>query len=93
MSIKPVDILTDTHSDDQAWIRSVRDAVRDLRYGSVEVVVHEGRVVQIERREKVRFDEAGRRRPDSRGRDSLNEHRTDRQSGGSVPAKAEETNR
>jgi hypothetical protein len=93
MSIKPVDILTDTHSDDQAWIRSVRDAVRELRYGSVEVVVHEGRVVQIERREKVRFDEGGRRRPDDRGRDTTNHHRTDRPSGGSVPAKAEETNR
>ena len=78
MSIKPVDII-ESDSDDPAC--------------SVEVVVHEGRVVQIERREKVRFDEAGRRRPDGRGRDTLNEHRTDRHSGGSVPAKAEETNR
>ena len=69
MSIKPVDIVTDSDHDPQAWIRSVRDAVRDLRYGSVEVVVHEGRVVQIEKREKVRFDEAGRRRPDIRGRE------------------------
>ena len=92
MSIKPVDIITEPNRDDQAWIRSVRDAVRDLRYGSVEVVVHEGRVVQIERREKVRFDEGGRRRPDDRGRDTTNHHRTDRPSGGSVPAKAEETN-
>jgi len=35
MSIKPVDIVTSSNRDDQAWIRSVRDAVRDLRYGSV----------------------------------------------------------
>ena len=29
-------------------------ALRDLRYGSVEVTVHDGAVVQIERREKLR---------------------------------------
>ena len=31
-------------------------AIRGLRYGSVEIVVHDGRVVQFERRERVRFD-------------------------------------
>ena len=72
-------------------MRSVRDALRGLRYGSVEVVVHEGRVVQIERREKVRFDETERRRPDGRGRDAANERRTDRASGGTEPTKSEET--
>lgn len=30
-------------------------AVESLRYGSVEIVVHDGRVTQIEKREKVRF--------------------------------------
>ncbi len=54
---------------DTDWERAVMEAIRALRYGSVEVVVHEGRVVQIETREKVRFDEAGRRRPDIRGRE------------------------
>jgi hypothetical protein len=51
------------------WERAVVEAIRALRYGSVEIVVHEGRVVQIETREKVRFDEAGRRRPETRGRE------------------------
>ena len=51
------------------WERAVVEAIRALRFGSIEIVVHEGRVVQIETREKVRFDEAGRRRPDIRGRD------------------------
>ena len=54
---------------DTDWERAVVEAIRSLRYGSVEIVVHEGRVVQIETREKVRFDEAGRRRPDIRGRE------------------------
>jgi hypothetical protein len=54
---------------DTDWERAVVEAIRALRYGSVEIVVHEGRVVQIETREKVRFDQAGRRRPDVRGRE------------------------
>jgi len=54
---------------DTDWERAVVEAIRALRFGSIEIVVHEGRVVQIETREKVRFDEAGRRRPDTRGRE------------------------
>jgi hypothetical protein len=38
--------------------RRILRAVRSLDYGSVEVVVHDSRVVQIERREKVRFEKA-----------------------------------
>lgn len=34
-------------------------AVRSLRFGSVEVVVHEGSVVQIVRTERLRFGGAG----------------------------------
>ena len=35
---------------------TVLRALRGLRFGSVEIVVHDGRVVQIERRERVRLD-------------------------------------
>ncbi|HEV8713001.1 MAG TPA: YezD family protein [Candidatus Binatia bacterium] len=31
-------------------------AVRSLRYGSVEIIVHDSKVVQIERKEKIRLD-------------------------------------
>lgn len=35
-------------------------AVRDVKYGSVEVTIHHGRVVQVECREKIRLpDENG----------------------------------
>ena len=37
-------------------LRELVDALRSIRYGAVELVIHEGRVVQLERREKVRFD-------------------------------------
>lgn len=32
-------------------------AIRDTAYGTVEVVVHQSRIVQITRSEKVRFDQ------------------------------------
>jgi hypothetical protein len=48
---------------EEAWQRAVVAAVEGLRFGSVEIVVHEGRVVQVETRERVRFDEAGRTAP------------------------------
>jgi hypothetical protein len=36
-------------------VRELLSALRDLRYGSVEIVVHDSRIVQIERCEKVRL--------------------------------------
>jgi hypothetical protein len=35
--------------------------LQSLRYGVVELTIHEGRIVQIERREKFRFDANGNR--------------------------------
>lgn len=43
---------------DGEWIRVEREikrALKDLRYGSVEIVVHDSRVAHIERREKTRI--------------------------------------
>ncbi len=39
-------------------LEEIARAVRQIRFGSVEIVIHDSRVVQIERREKVRFDKA-----------------------------------
>lgn len=45
--------------DDRATLsdaeRAVLDAVRDLAYGQVEVVVHSSRIVQITRSQKLRL--------------------------------------
>ncbi|MCD6052090.1 MAG: hypothetical protein K0Q55_3508 [Verrucomicrobia bacterium] len=38
------------------WLAVVKQKVSALRFGVVQVVVHEGRVVQIECTEKVRLD-------------------------------------
>jgi hypothetical protein len=42
------------------WLRVVQQKVESLRYGVVQLVVHDGRVTQIERTEKTRLSSAGR---------------------------------
>ncbi len=44
-------------------IQELVRAIEQLRYGSVEITVHEGRVTQIERREKVRFNQPPEQAP------------------------------
>jgi hypothetical protein len=34
----------------------ISDILQDIRFGSIEIIIHEGKVVQIERKEKLRFD-------------------------------------
>jgi hypothetical protein len=36
-------------------IAVLREALQTVRFGSVEFVIHDGRVVQIDRKEKLRF--------------------------------------
>lgn len=44
------------------WLELVREKVETLRYGIVQIVVHDSRVTQIERTEKTKID---RREPQS----------------------------
>jgi hypothetical protein len=32
------------------------EAIKGIRYGSVEIIIHDSKVVQIERKEKMRID-------------------------------------
>lgn len=43
------------------WLRVTREKVESLRYGLVQLVVHDGRVTQIERTEKIRLNPSGHR--------------------------------
>ena len=36
--------------------QTILQALKDLRFGSVEITVHDSKIVQIERREKVRVE-------------------------------------
>lgn len=41
---------------DQTVEQAILLALKGIRYGSVEIIVHDSKVVQIERKEKTRFD-------------------------------------
>ena len=47
-----------TSPQDSNWMKMVGQYVEDLRFGSVSITVHEGRVVQIEVSTTVRFEKA-----------------------------------
>jgi hypothetical protein len=55
-------IRTDPHENGTpSWLEIVREQVSSLRFGTVLITVHDSRVVQVERLEKLRFDNNTRR--------------------------------
>lgn len=40
----------------QVLSEKILSALSDNRYGSVEIIIHDSKVVQIKRKEKIRFD-------------------------------------
>lgn len=57
--ISPMSILNETEIAAEPWLEIVRRKVGNLRFGSVQIVVHEGRVTQVESTEKTRLSDAG----------------------------------
>ncbi|HCA25800.1 MAG TPA: DUF2292 domain-containing protein [Pseudomonas sp.] len=47
-------------ADDQRVLAAVAEALKNLQFGAVEITLHNGQVVQIERKEKFRFQSATR---------------------------------
>jgi hypothetical protein len=50
-------------SDELKWLELVIQHVGSLRYGVVEIVVHDSRVIQIEKTERVRLGKETENRP------------------------------
>jgi hypothetical protein len=42
---------------DQVWLDRILEQVNGLQYGSVNITVHDGRIVQIDRTERTRYDQ------------------------------------
>ena len=42
-------------ADESKWLELVTQYVKNIRYGVVEIVVHDSKVIQIEKTEKVRL--------------------------------------
>jgi len=53
-------IETGKNDSNEEILRRIASAISGVRFGSVEVVIQDSRVVQIERKEKFRFDKPGR---------------------------------
>jgi hypothetical protein len=45
--------------DGQNWLEVVRHYVELLQFGTVEIIVHDGRVIQIDKTERLRFGKGG----------------------------------
>lgn len=57
ISHHPGKTLTEGHADiQQEILRAVEALKQGSGFGSVEIVLHEGRITQIEKREKLRFN-------------------------------------
>ena len=54
----------DAGAEDGAIEHQILQAIKTIRYGSVEIIIHDSKIVQIELKEKVRFDRC--RKPESR---------------------------
>jgi hypothetical protein len=46
-------LVDETH---RQLTQEILRALQEIRYGSVEIVIHDSKVVQIERKEKIRID-------------------------------------
>lgn len=45
-----------SQSNDQQKVEQIINTIQTIKYGSIEITVHDGKIVQIERKEKIRFD-------------------------------------
>ena len=54
-TIESAEISRHPTEDEVAWLAIVKRQVKSLHFGVVQIVVHNDRVVQIERTEKIRL--------------------------------------
>ncbi|WP_438347857.1 YezD family protein [Paenibacillus sp. FA6] len=41
---------------DEVWLGRIAELLNDMEFGSLQIVVHEGQIVQMERTERKRFE-------------------------------------
>ena len=78
---------TPSHSDPELarWLQVIEQKVAALRFGSVQVVVHEGRVTQIESTEKFRFNSRPSDVPNPTSAEEASDRSGDLDSNGPTP--------
>lgn len=45
------------------WLKQIADSLEGLQYGHVQITVHDGKIVQIDRLERKRFELTGHLAP------------------------------
>ena len=40
------------------WMQQIQDKLQQIQYGSIQIIVHNGQIVQLECTEKIRVNEA-----------------------------------
>jgi len=58
MSDKPANPKVSQETQKNRIEQEILQAIREISYGSVEVIIHDARIVQILRKEKLRFDQS-----------------------------------
>jgi len=68
--------------EDEKFSQTILRAMRNLRFGTIEIVIHDSKVVRIDRHERIRLDAAPEPQPHSGGKNlnpsGLTEHTEDR---------------
>ncbi|MEI8063782.1 MAG: YezD family protein [Verrucomicrobiota bacterium] len=57
LTIKSAEISRHPTEDEVAWLAIIKRQVKSIHFGVVQIVVHNDRVVQIERTEKIRLSD------------------------------------
>ena len=57
LSMRIQELSIQSQEQNQDIANKILLAIKDLRFGSVEIVIHDSKVVQIERKEKIRIDQ------------------------------------
>jgi hypothetical protein len=73
--MSPTTNALESTSDIPEWLEMVKSKVDGLRFGVVQIIVHDGKITQIERTEKTRLEASptalpAQRKTDRPGRDN-----------------------
>ena len=63
MSVVKIESNSSAAGTGTEWLELVRRQVNSLRFGMVQIVVHDSQVTQIEKTERVRLDKAQKNKP------------------------------
>jgi|SwirhisoilCB1_FD_contig_21_6961236_length_289_multi_3_in_0_out_0_1 hypothetical protein len=53
---RPIEIIPKINREESEILKQILEAIRQIKYGHVQITIQDARVVQIDRTEKQRFD-------------------------------------